>query len=64
MSSSKPAAPAEKKGEVNELRTVLRAVNAERNSDASTARKKCVSFSAMPDSGLARFSDLPAWRSV
>jgi len=30
----------QKKGEVNELRTLLRAINAERNVDASTNRKK------------------------
>ena len=46
-----PGAPAEsKKGEVNELRALLRALNAERNADASTLRKrrdvirKCIAY--------------------
>ena len=45
--SQPPAQPSvdQKKGEVNELRTLLRAINAERNVDATTNRKK-VSFSS------------------
>ena len=39
-SASSAPAPEQKKGEVNELRTLLRAVNAERNADASNTRKK------------------------
>ena len=39
-SSSSAQAPESKRGEVNELRAALRAVNAERGFDAATARRK------------------------
>ena len=47
--SQPPAQPSadQKKGEVNELRTLLRAINAERNVDATTNRKK-VSLCLLP----------------